>query len=91
MKTVTKTALANVKQNSASVIFPISLRNSLYLSVPSVANTQMTLEFHFPPNSSMPYSNGQRMSFSSFLWYAILLILSRSSRHNTGGITQELH
>ena len=55
--------------STASVMFPIFLRNSLYRSVPSVASTQIMREFHFPPNISMPYSSGQRMSFSSFLWY----------------------
>ena len=27
------------------------------------ASTQMILDFHFPPNTSSPYSSGQRISF----------------------------
>ena len=29
----------------------------------------MTRDFHFPPNTSNPYSSGQRISSGSFFWY----------------------
>ena len=32
----------------------------------------MILDFHFPPNTSRPYSNGQRISFSSFGLYKVI-------------------
>lgn len=48
------------------VILPISFRSSLYRKTFFAASTQIILEFHFPPKTSSPYSNGQRMSLSSF-------------------------
>lgn len=56
----------NVAASTASVMFSISLRMPLYRKVPFSFSTQMTQDFHFPPNSSSPYSRGHRMSVSNF-------------------------
>ena len=58
-----------VEASTASVILPISLRNSLYRSICFAANTQTIREFHLPPKISKPYSSGHRMSFSNFRLY----------------------
>jgi hypothetical protein len=59
----------NVVERTASVIFTSSALNSLYLNVFLSARTHITLDFHLPPNTSRPYSNGHLISDSNFLWY----------------------
>ena len=39
---------------------------ALYLNSFFSANTQMIRDFHFPPKTSSPYSNGQRISSCIF-------------------------
>ena len=49
----------NIDDSTASVIFPISFRKTLYRSGACAASTQIIRDFHFPPKIASPYSNSE--------------------------------
>ena len=53
----------NIDDSTASVIFPISFRKTLYQNGACAASTQIIRDFHFPPKIASPYSSGQRILF----------------------------
>ena len=56
----------NVDDSTASVIFPISFRKTLYRSGACAASTQIIRDFHFPPKIASPYSQRTANIFFHF-------------------------